>query len=254
MSKITEHFTPGWQSLFKRHGFGDFEQIWNASLGFVDDPNIGRGGRSEVGKLVLSGDDDKELIFYVKRQVNYVSKTLAHPISGIPLTLKEFKNVEAFKAHGIHCLDTTYQGYRHHNGELQSILITPELQGYQDLDHYRPSSIKESRRITKELASVLSKLHAAGYRHGCLYPKHIFVNPDNAEAPVRLIDLEKASRSPLKQYNQLKDLTTLQRRIETNKSCNLYFLLCYFQLNKHDENIRQFIQKMDTRRAKRNKG
>jgi len=254
MSKITEHFTPGWQSLFKRHGFDDFEHIWNASLGLVDEPNIGRGGRSEVGKLVLNGDDDKELIFYVKRQVNYVSKTLAHPIAGIPLTLKEFNNVEAFKAKGIHCLDTTYQGYRHHEGELQAILITPELKGYQDLDNYQPASIQESRHITKELASVLSKMHSAGYRYNCLYPKHIFVNPANSEAPVRLIDLEKVSRSPLKQYNQLKDLTTLQRRLTTNKSCNLYFLLCYFQRTKHDENIRQFIQKMDTRRAKRNKG
>ena len=253
MSEITEHFTQGWQSLFNSHGYGDFDSIWNASLGFVDEPNIGRGGRSDVGKLCIKSDDGKEKIFYVKRQVNYTSKTLAHPISGIPLTLKEFNNIATFQALDIPCLEASYQGHRHHNNELQSILITPALEGYQDLDHYQPASINESRRITRELAHVLAKLHKAGYRHGCLYPKHIFVNPADSEAPVRLIDLEKVVRSPFTQYNALKDLTPLQRRLSTNKSCNLYFLLCYFSLNKHNSQIRQFIQKMDARRAKRKK-
>jgi len=253
MNKITEHFTQGWQGLFQSHGYGDFNSIWDASLGFVDEPNVGRGGRSEVGRLCLNSEDGKEQVFYVKRQVNYISKTLSHPIRGIPLTLKEFNNIEAFTALDIPCLEASYQGYRHHNGELQSILITPELEGYQDLDHYQPTSINESRRITRELARVLAKLHKAGYRHGCLYPKHIFVNPTNSEAPVRLIDLEKVTRSPFRQYSKLKDLTTLQRRVSTNNSCNLYFLLCYFNLNKHNNQIRQFLQSMETRRAKRSK-
>lgn len=253
MSKTTDFFTPGWQDLFTNHGVGDFESLWDAKLGFVDEPNIGRGGRSEVGKLVIADDSDKQHIFYVKRQVNYLSKTLTHPISGIPLTLKEFNNITAFQSLGIECLDACYQGYRTKDNELQSILVTPELEGYQDLDHYQPSSINESRRITRELANVVAKLHAAGYRHGCLYPKHIFINPDNNEAPVRLIDLEKVSRSPFKKYSALKDLTTLQRRISNNKSCQLYFLLCYFHLNKHNDKIRQFVLKMNERRRKRNK-
>ena len=252
MSKITEHFTKSWQPLFQSQGYGDFASIWDASLGFVDEPNIGRGGRSDVGKLCLSKADGKQQTFYVKRQVNYISKTLSHPFSGIPLTLKEFNNIEAFQALGIPSLEASYQGYRHHDGELQSILVTPELEGYQDLDHYQPASISESRRITRELAHVLARLHNAGYRHGCLYPKHIFINPQDEQAPVRLIDLEKVRRTPLRQYNKLKDLTTLQRRLSTSRSCNLYFLLCYFGLNKHNDQIRQFVQKMQARRAKRN--
>lgn len=251
MSIATEHFTQGSKNLLESHGYGDFDSIWNATLGFVDEPNIGRGGRSDVGRLCLKDSEDKDLVFYVKRQVNYTSKTLSHPISGIALTLKEFNNIATFEALGIPCLKASYQGHRHHNGELQSILITPALVGYQDLDHYQPSSISESRRITRELASVLLKLHKAGYRHGCLYPKHIFINPDDTDVPVRLIDLEKVVRSPFKQYNKLKDLTTLQRRSSTNKSSNLYFLLCYFSLNKHNDELRQFIQKMDARHTKR---
>jgi serine/threonine protein kinase len=253
MNETTEHFTQGSKSLLQDHGYGDFSSIWNASLGFVDEPNIGRGGRSDVGRLCLVDANNKELVFYVKRQVNYTSKTLSHPISGIPLTLKEFNSIATFKALDIACLDACYQGYRHHNGELQSILITPALEGYQDLDHYQPASIRESRRITRELAHLLAKLHKAGYRHGCLYPKHIFINPNDNEAPVRLIDLEKVVRSPFKQYHTLKDLTTLHRRVSTNKSCNLYFLLCYFHVDKHNAKIRQLIQKMDARRAKRPK-
>lgn len=254
MDKVTERFTSNWKTLFNHHGVGDFESLWNASLGFVDEPNIGRGGRSEVGKLILNDNSDKQQVFYVKRQVNYTSKTLAHPIAGIPLTLKEFNNVAAFKKLGIACMDSCYQGYRQHQGELQSILITPELEDYKDLDHYHPSSIQESRRIARALAEVLSTMHSAGYRHGCLYPKHIFVNPDNADAPVRLIDMEKTRHIPLKKYNQLKDLTTLYRRVKTNHSCNLYFLLCYFKRHRADTHIRQFIEKLNTRRAKRNKG
>ena len=53
MSKITEHFTDNWQPLFQSLGYGDFASIWDAALGFVDEPNIGRGGRSDVGKLCL---------------------------------------------------------------------------------------------------------------------------------------------------------------------------------------------------------
>lgn len=253
MSNITEHFTSSWKSFFEKHGFSGFDKIWNASLGFVDEPNIGRGGRSEVGRLELDDEAGKTHVFYIKRQVNYTSKTLSHPFSGIPLTLKEFNNIEAFKTQGIHCLEASYQGYRTQDSELQSILITPELEGYQDLDHYQPSTINESRRITRELANVIAKLHKAGYRHGCLYPKHIFINPNNIEAPVRLIDLEKVARSPFKKYNALKDLSTLQRRVSSNRSCQLYFLLCYFYLNKHNDKIRQFLIKMNERRCKRNK-
>lgn len=254
MSKTTEQFTGNWKALFGKHGFSDFDAIWNASLELVDEPNVARGGRSEVGRLCLNTEANKEQVFYVKRQVNYTAKTLTHPLSGIPLTLKEFNNISAFEALNIPCLEACYQGYRHQNGERQSILITPELEGYQDLDHYEPASINESRRITRELANVIAKVHKAGFRYGCLYPKHIFVNPDNTEAPVRLIDLEKVSKTPLRSQAQLKDLTTLQRRVSNNRSCQLYFLLCYFYLNKHNDKIRQFVHKMDDRRSKRNKG
>jgi hypothetical protein len=254
MNKITEQFTQDWETLFKDHGFNGFEDLWNASLELVDEPNVARGGRSEVGRLCLANPVGQEQVFYIKRQVNYTAKTLAHPISGIPLTLKEFNNINAFAALDIPCLEACYQGYRDHQGDLQSILITPALEGYLDLDHYQPASIYESRRITRELANVVAKVHQAGYRYGCLYPKHIFINPNSEDAPVRLIDLEKVSRTPLRHYNRIKDLTTLQRRVSNNSTSQLYFLLCYFYLNKHNDKIRRFLTKMNDRRTKRAKG
>ena len=81
---IKEKFTGNWKRLFQQQGYGDFDALWNASLERVDEPNRTRGGHSEVGRLYLSNSRGGEQVFYLKRQLNYTSKTLSHPFTGIP--------------------------------------------------------------------------------------------------------------------------------------------------------------------------
>lgn len=45
-----------------------------------------------------------------------------------------------------------------------------------------------------DLATILARLHTAGWQHGCLYAKHVFVNVGRGRPRVALIDLEKSRR------------------------------------------------------------
>ena len=58
----------------ERHGLASFDALWSVQLTAVDEPNVERGGWSSVFRLEL---DDSA--FYLKRQSNHLTRTLAHP-------------------------------------------------------------------------------------------------------------------------------------------------------------------------------
>ncbi|WP_204274704.1 lipopolysaccharide kinase InaA family protein, partial [Stenotrophomonas maltophilia] len=62
------------RALLERHGLATFDALWNLQLDAVDEPNTGRGGWSSVYRLDLEGRG-----FYLKRQSNYLTRTLARP-------------------------------------------------------------------------------------------------------------------------------------------------------------------------------
>ena len=127
-------------------------------------------------------------------------------------------------------------GVRDHDGHRQAILITQALDGYFSLDDKElvdRLGIGLRRKIIRAVASSVKRMHKSGWQHGCLYPKHIFVNRGcerSYEVDVRLIDFEKAS--PLSWWGKdiYRDLDTLYRRSygwsEQDKLC---FLLAYHE-------------------------
>ena len=84
---MTVFIAPSERPLLERHGLADFESLWEVQLEAVDEPNTGRGGWSSVFRMELEGSG-----FYLKRQSNYLTRTLHHPF-GEPSFSREFRNI-----------------------------------------------------------------------------------------------------------------------------------------------------------------
>ncbi|HBC23227.1 MAG TPA: lipopolysaccharide kinase, partial [Pseudomonas sp.] len=79
----------------ERHGLASFDALWSVQLTAVDEPNVERGGWSSVFRLEL---DDSA--FYLKRQSNHLTRTLAHPF-GEPTFAREFRNIRRYAQLGV---------------------------------------------------------------------------------------------------------------------------------------------------------
>lgn len=202
--------------VLKKNGLNDFEALWNAKAELVDEPNIGRGGHSDVGILRLL-NNGSEQSFFLKRQVNHNCRVLSSPFSGIPLAIREWLNIKRLKKAGIQTIDVVCVG-RYLSGGDRAILVTRALDGFQTIRDWlsqKPGE-KQRERVMTALGKLIGKLHRAGIRHGSLYRKHVFVSIDTPE-DIRFIDLEK-SKSIWSKRSGLKDFVTfLYRTSELKK-------------------------------------
>jgi heptose I phosphotransferase len=109
----------------------------------------------------------------------------------------------------------------HADGLLESFVITEELAGYTQLDHYlrqrfAPRAERTGRDAGLEaliaaVADVARRFHAAGYNHRDLYCCHFFIRPEaGQQSDVRLIDLQRVEqRRWLRRRWIVKDLAQL---------------------------------------------
>lgn len=198
------------RQLLERHGLADFQALWNMQLDAVDEPNTGRGGWSSVYRLDLEGQG-----FYLKRQSNYLTYTLHHPL-GEPSFSREFRNISRYRKLGIPALQAAFYGDRRVNGERQAILMTRALDGWTDLDAIliRWSELPAGTRaaILNACGELAHTLHGAGQIHGCFYPKHIFLQNQGDRYQAQLIDLEKTRPAIFGKRDLIKDLEPLLRR------------------------------------------
>lgn len=86
------------RALLERHGLGTFDALWAKQLEAVDEPNTARGGWSSVFRLDLEGQG-----YYLKRQSNYLTRTLHAPF-GEPSFAREFRNISRYRKLGIPAL------------------------------------------------------------------------------------------------------------------------------------------------------
>ncbi|MCQ4224822.1 lipopolysaccharide kinase InaA family protein [Stutzerimonas stutzeri] len=194
----------------ERHGLASFEALWSVQLTAVDEPNVERGGWSSVFRLEL---DDSA--FYLKRQSNHLTRTLAHPF-GEPTFAREFRNIRRYAQLGVPALQASFFGQRKVDGERRAILLTRALDGWMDLDGWlkRWPELNEPRRqaIIGAVGALAHTLHQAGQMHGCFYPKHIFLREQDGHWQACLIDLEKTRPLLLGRRDRIKDLEPLVRR------------------------------------------
>jgi tRNA A-37 threonylcarbamoyl transferase component Bud32 len=249
-----DYLAAPWRALFSEQGLADFEALWNLSLDSIDEANFRGCGWSQVSLLSLRAAEGVNVKMIVKRQVNYLKRTPAHPISGIPTLKSEFANIQRCRQWDIPTMHAVYYAERRDSREYRAILITEYLEGYVSLDDLARQLKQKGRRTEaiKAVACVLKKLHEHRLRHGHLHPKHILVNPAPGELDVRLIDLECMYQTLTVGQCNVTDLSTLDRRLKhCHNSERMRFLHTYTGLDHLDRAAKRLCRRILKRTQKK---
>jgi len=212
------------RGLLKFNGLGSFESLWDLRLDWFEEPNHRRNGWSGVSRHVLNRPEGGSVAVFIKRQENHNSRSLLHPLRGLPTIYREYRNLCTLKRYGISCPDLVFYGHRNTGGRWQAILITRSLTGYRPLEDCLNSieqgDIEARKSLLASVARTLSEMHACHLRHGSLHAKHILVRaqsrgssgPKGAyEFDSAVVDLEKMrTRFPLS-WLVVRDLDQLHR-------------------------------------------
>lgn len=239
------------QSVLERSGLADFESLWTVQLTAVDEPNVGRGGWSSVYRLDLDG-----AAFYLKRQANYLTRSLLHPF-GEPTFAREFRNIRRYERLGVPALQASFFGQRVVAGEQRAILLTRALDGWQDLDSWLTRwpqlDAQRQRSIIGATGKLARALHQAGQVHGCFYPKHIFLREQQGSWQACLIDLEKTRPLVLGIRDRVKDLEPLLRRARCIGNDGLRSLLAAYLDDERSIEpwLRRMRQRLDEKESRK---
>ena len=178
----------------------DMKQFMEMPLDLVEPPNKRRGGWSNVARLE-NGDN----IFYLKRQENHCYRDLKHMFTRVPTLRREYDNLRVMQRIGIPVPKTVLYAEEHG----RAMMLSCKVAGV-DLNTYLGSEPdqQELAKVIDYLAETLFQMHSHHRIHGCLYPKHLLVNP-GSEQPIVLIDLEKSKFVLRSQQCAAEDLSRL---------------------------------------------
>ena len=118
-------------------------------------------------------------------------------------------------------------------GECRAILVTRALDGWAALESLlvglagRAGS-SQRRDYLSVCAGLIGKLHASGLRHGCLYPKHLFLQEREGRWQACLIDLEKTRRLWFGWRDQVRDLETFLRKVRVWEADEQHEFLAHY--------------------------
>lgn len=241
---------PQWAPILAHNRLADFNALWDLQVEWFEEPNRARGGWSGVARVRLDTPDGAAVNVYLKRQDNYRTRSLRQPLQGEPTFARERRNLQHFAAAGIPSQTLVCYMRRSRAGHDRAILVTEELQGFISLEALLrdwqqrgwPDPV-EQRRLIAALAGPIRRMHAHRWRHGSLYPKHLFVRGFScgttvggvsSESPgthyeVRIIDLEKSKRTLSTLTAGVRDLGKLNRRLlQLRPITRLRFVDAYF--------------------------
>lgn len=235
------------QSLLAAHGLADFDTLWALPLTAVDEANTGRGGWSQVFRLDLAGHG-----FYLKRQANYLTRSLRHPL-GEPTVTREFRNIRLYQQLGIPALQASYFAERRQGGEWQGMLLTRGLDDWSELGAWLAQwpVLTPPRRgaLVAACGQLARRLHDASLIHGCFYPKHIFLRAAGEGFEACLIDLEKTRRAWFGQRDRVRDLEPLLRRAAAWGEADIRgFLTAYLGVPGTDARVTTWMERLVARR------
>ena len=209
----------------------DFDGWWNTEGPWVEEPNVRRSGMSGVQKVINNG-----LTVYVKRQTGHTFRSLRYPF-GRPTVLREGAALSRLDQFGVMAPKPIYYGARKVDGTWRGLLVTRELEGYQDLDTWYadPASAhlgeEEHLVILSNLAALLAKMHHARQQHGCMRSKHIFINASQSdrgtEFSLALLDLEKSRQRTTALRAARHDIPQLRRHSRWSDAHWAYFVELY---------------------------
>ena len=246
---MQDYLADNWQELLASNGLKSFDDWWQREADWFEEPNVRRGGWSGVSRLELG-----ERVVFLKRQENHVTRTLLHPLRGIPTFIREMKNIMAMQAADVPALVPVYFSHKNINGAQRAILVTEALEGFTPLDEFNLKALSfiQRKRLIEQVADVLKRLHAQHLQHNCLYPKHLFVKKLDAGFEVRLIDLEKTKRCLFKSNAVLRDLDTLNRHAHNfTQTDRLRFMHAYLGENTSKADLITLWNRLAQRRNKK---
>lgn len=208
-----------WRAWLEARAWTDFERLWALDLPALDAANTSRGGVSTVALLAPDLPDRESPRLIIKRQQNHLSRTWRHPVQGVPTLAKEYVNIRHFIRCGLETVTPVLFAQRRDGCGIRAILLIEYLEAYQSFDmhleQWAGGAAPESDArdaILRSVADLIARMHRSGWRHNCLYPKHVFVGRNRPRLDVRLIDLEKAGRSPGFNRRMARDLSAFFRR------------------------------------------
>lgn len=240
-------------------GLTDFERLWALELPALDSANTTRGGVSTVSLLASSPADREIPRLIVKRQQNHLSRTWRHPLKGAPTLEKEYFNIRRFDRCGLETVTPVLFARRRDDRGIRAILVTEYLEAHRSFDtlleqwaREAPPDGDERDPILRSVAGLVARVHRAGLAHNCLYPKHVFVDGNRPRPDVRLIDLEKAGRSPGRNRRMARDLSAFFRRCRYwSPSDQARFLVHYHGARRMTTEIEQAWRRIRRRMARK---
>jgi len=180
----------------------------------------------------------------------------------------EARNVERLEQSGIAAMRLVAYGEGlRRDGVAESFVLTEELTGYVQLDHFLRQRFEpvhgfaangqapHLRRLIDAVADVAGRFHRAGFNHRDLYCCHFFIRePSAGRFLVNLIDLQRVERRRwLRRRWVIKDLAQLAYsapRERITRTRRLAFVKQYLQtsrlLPEHKRLIRQVLAKQRT--------
>lgn len=194
-----------------------FEQWWQLQGEWVEEPNRRRGGESGVQRLLL----EEGRVLYAKRQVGHFYRSLRYPL-GRPTVLRERDALLALGRIGVKAPRLLYcDVQKDPDGSWRGLLVSEELSGFQEIDRWYAEGGRErfgaevNERVLERVAQMLARLHRAGWQHGCLYQKHLFVRVEQVgegvEVEAAVLDLEKSRRRFSRRRVARHDMLQLRR-------------------------------------------
>lgn len=185
----------------------------------------------------------------------------------------EARNVARLARGGISAMRLiAYGEHLHAGGLLESFVLTEELVGFTQLDHFlrrrfpalNDSAALEVERITektptrrlaalteltREVAAVARHFHAMGYNHRDFYCCHFFIREDEPERfRVHLIDLQRVEhRTRLRRRWIVKDLAQLAYsapRERISRAHKMAFIKQYLGVRKLRPQDKQLIRRV----------
>ncbi|ROR98828.1 lipopolysaccharide kinase (Kdo/WaaP) family protein [Sinobacterium caligoides] len=240
-----------WQKTLADLGLDSCQGWLDHQLELVDEPNHGHGGYSEVGYIGLDRESNSAGL-YVKRQRNYSMRTWRHPLKGVPSFRQEFDNIRRLDSYGIKTIEVVCYAETKTRRGREAVLVTEALADYVSMDRLNEGEYGEAdySALVEQIATAVLALHATGYRHPCLYPKHIFIGCGE----VRFIDLETVR--PHHGFSRLwrKDLEVLLRRSSQRfRQHRRLFVETYLGAGATAEEVDKLLALLDRRAAKKAK-
>ncbi|KJH79361.1 lipopolysaccharide kinase InaA family protein [Pseudomonas sp. KSR10] len=244
---MIEFISPEDAGALRRAGLDSFDALWALELDAVDAPNTARDGWSSVSRLDIGG-----VGYYLKRQSNYLSRSLRHPL-GEPSFAAEFRNIRRYQRKQVPTLSAAFFAQRRVQGTFRAVLLTRALDDWQDLSYLLAQwgrlGTMLQRAALIACGRLARQLHEARETHGSFYPKHIFLRKSSGGYEACLIDLEK-TRTLFTDRGRIRDLEALIRRVgfwnEDELRCLLAAYLGEEEGNSHAVDL--WLSRVQTRR------